>query len=253
MSIKRVWTDIKMPGGKIDSPLITIITVVYNGEKYLEETIRNVLNQAYRNLEYIIIDGGSTDGTVDIIRKYEDRISYWISEKDDGIYDAMNKGWAAAKDNSYILFLGAGDKILSLPDDMEELKYSDVIFGKVRMGDKTVCNSTVDFKLRFCNTLHHQALLVNKAVSSSPPFDSRLRLYGDFDFNQRLYKRGVAFACSATFLSYALPDGASKKVCYPEYCSVIRKNYGLFWALLMFVLEPSLRVVKFLQKIVFSK
>ncbi len=78
---------------QIDSlPLITVITVVYNGEKYLEETIQSVINQTYPNVEYIIIDGGSTDETIDIIKKYEDKIDLWISEKDEGIYDAMNKG-----------------------------------------------------------------------------------------------------------------------------------------------------------------
>jgi len=75
-----------------DKPLITIITVVFNGEKYLEETIRSVINQTYDNVEYIIIDGGSTDGTLAIIKKYEGQIDYWVSEKDYGLYDAMNKG-----------------------------------------------------------------------------------------------------------------------------------------------------------------
>ena len=75
-----------------DKPLISIVTVVFNGEQFLEETIQSVINQTYDNVEYIIIDGGSTDGTVDIVKKYEDRIDYWVSEKDTGIYDAMNKG-----------------------------------------------------------------------------------------------------------------------------------------------------------------
>ena len=73
-------------------PLVTIVTVVLNGEKYLEETIQSVINQTYDNIEYIIIDGGSTDGTLEIIHKYEAVIDYWVSEPDGGIYDAMNKG-----------------------------------------------------------------------------------------------------------------------------------------------------------------
>lgn len=73
-------------------PLISIITVVYNGAKTLEQTIQGVLNQSYKNIEYIIIDGGSTDGTIDIIKRYEKDISFWISEPDKGLYDAMNKG-----------------------------------------------------------------------------------------------------------------------------------------------------------------
>lgn len=77
---------------KRDEPLVSIITVVFNGEKHLEQTIQSVVNQTYDNIEYIIIDGGSTDGTLDIIRKYKDKIAYWISEKDEGISDALNKG-----------------------------------------------------------------------------------------------------------------------------------------------------------------
>jgi len=77
--------------------LVSIITVVYNGEKYLEQTIKSVINQTYKNIEYIIIDGGSTDGTLDIIKKYEEHITYWVSEADKGLYDAMNKGIKIAK------------------------------------------------------------------------------------------------------------------------------------------------------------
>lgn len=78
----------KEPG----NPLISVVTVVFNGSEHLEQAIRSVLSQSHANIEYIIVDGGSTDGTLDIIRKYEDRIDYWISEPDRGISDAMNKG-----------------------------------------------------------------------------------------------------------------------------------------------------------------
>lgn len=91
-----------------DKPLITVITVVYNGEKYIEETIQSVINQTYDNVEYIIIDGGSTDGTLDIIRKYENAIDYWVSEKDRGIYDAMNKGISCAT-GEWVALINSGD------------------------------------------------------------------------------------------------------------------------------------------------
>jgi glycosyltransferase involved in cell wall biosynthesis len=90
-------------------PLVTIITVVFNGEKYLEQTIQSIISQTYDNVEYIIIDGGSTDGTVDIIRKYEEVIDYWVSEPDAGISDAMNKGISLAT-GILINHLHAGDK-----------------------------------------------------------------------------------------------------------------------------------------------
>jgi len=91
-------------------PRITLVTAVYNGERYLEETIRSVVYQGYPNLEYFIVDGGSTDGTVDIIRKYENYISAWISEPDKGMYDALNKGFARSS-GEIMGWLNADDKL----------------------------------------------------------------------------------------------------------------------------------------------
>jgi Glycosyl transferase family 2 len=100
-------------------PLLSIVTVVYNGEKYLEQTIQSVINQSYEYLEYIIIDGGSTDRTLEIIAKYNDYIDYWISEPDTGIYNAMNKGTKLAT-GSHVLHLNADD-LLFEPRGLEFL------------------------------------------------------------------------------------------------------------------------------------
>lgn len=89
-------------------PFISIITVTFNAGQYLEKTVQNVINQHYDNIEYIIIDGSSNDDTLKIIEKYEDHIDYWISEIDNGIYDAMNKGIDLARGKG-LLFLNAGD------------------------------------------------------------------------------------------------------------------------------------------------
>ena len=91
-----------------DRPLVSVITVVFNGATTLEHNIRSVMGQDYDNVEHIIIDGGSTDGTTDILRKYDDHIDYWVSEKDAGIYDAMNKGIALAR-GEYVGMLNADD------------------------------------------------------------------------------------------------------------------------------------------------
>lgn len=217
---------------------ITVITVVYNSSNYLEQTIESVINQPYPNIEYIIIDGGSTDGTVDIIRKFENRISYWISEKDSGIYDAMNKGWEAAKENSFILFLGSGDGIISLPTDMNKYKLDDVVYGKVKLDNKKLFIPSAGITLKVRNTLHHQALLINKSVHPEKPFDTGFKIFADFDFNQRLLKKGVNFVYSDSFAGYAMPEGLSSRYDLGESLRVVRKNFGLGWgglALLYFL------------------
>ncbi|MFC2149573.1 glycosyltransferase family 2 protein [Candidatus Auribacterota bacterium] len=114
-------------------PRITIVTLSYDQGKYLEQAILSVLNQGYPNLEYIIIDGGSTDGSVDIIRKYEKYLSYWITEKDNGQSEALNKGFEQATGKIYaylnsddILFPGVLDKI---SNEFIRNKDTDVLYG----------------------------------------------------------------------------------------------------------------------------
>jgi glycosyltransferase involved in cell wall biosynthesis len=92
----------------LNKPLISVIVAVFNGEKTLEKTLLSVFNQTYDNVELIIIDGGSTDGTIDIIKQHEGQIDYWVSESDLGIYDAWNKGVKLAH-GEWIAFLGTGD------------------------------------------------------------------------------------------------------------------------------------------------
>jgi Glycosyl transferase family 2 len=106
-----------------DLPLLSIVTVVYNGAKYLEQTIQSVIHQSYPHLEYIIVDGGSTDETLEIVRRYEDKINYWISDVDGGIYSAMNKGTRLAQ-GSHVLHLNADD-LLCHADSLAWLSQAD--------------------------------------------------------------------------------------------------------------------------------
>lgn len=102
---------------KIKLPLVTVITAVYNAEKYIEECILSVLGQTYDRFEYILIDGGSTDKTVDIIKRYQGKVAYWVSEPDNGIYDAWNKAVLASK-GAWLVFVGADDVLY--PDAIQK-------------------------------------------------------------------------------------------------------------------------------------
>jgi len=218
-----------------EMPLISIITVVFNAGAELENTIKSVSNQLYENMEFIIIDGGSTDHTVDVIKKYEAHIDYWESVADDGIYDAMNKGWLLANKDSLILYLGAGDEIQRLPKEIiKKLYLSDtIIYGKVDIG-RTTFNSVVNWKLRLGNTIHHQALLIPKRLNLTAPFNIAYSVYADYDFNARLYKKGCYFLNSEDFHSFALPGGVSSKLNHAEMARVSKSNFGIFWGGLSF-------------------
>jgi glycosyltransferase involved in cell wall biosynthesis len=230
-----------------DNPLITIITVGSNDNTHIEQTILNVIHLPYDNIEYIIIDGGSADGTNDTLKDYDGCIDYWVSEPDGGLYDAMNKGWRVVSCEGAILFLGAGDKILRLPGDCNALEKQQVIFGRVQLGTSRIFKSRINWTLKLANTLHHQALLIPKALHIEPPFDTRYRVYADFDFNLRLMKKGVHWHYDKDFLAYALPGGASQVYSSEAYI-IARKNYGLIFgalAYLFYLYQKSKNLLRF--------
>lgn len=183
-----------------DKPLISIITVVFNGEKYLEETIQSVINQTYDNVEYIIVDGGSSDGTLDIIKKYEDKIDYWVSEKDKGIYDAMNKGIDVAS-GVWINFMNAGDsfydeKVLKNIFYRKSFENIDVIYGdhNVIYPSKTRIAKAGMIKniwkgSQFC----HQASFISSKVHKENKFNLSNRIGADFEFFYKLHRMGKSF------------------------------------------------------------
>ncbi len=117
----------------MDKPIISVITVVLNSKTHLEKTLLSLFNQSYRYWELIVIDGGSVDGTIKVIHKFADKISFWISEPDKGIYHAMNKGLKRAK-GDYVTFLNAGD-YYSSNDVLKKLFFSgkpyDIIYGDI--------------------------------------------------------------------------------------------------------------------------
>lgn len=162
--------------------LLSIITVVYNGAADLRKTMESVKLQHGENLQFIVIDGASTDGTVDLIRSYEDVVDYWISEPDQGIYDAMNKGIALST-GKYLLFLNAKDELVVNLAEIEEALRGDYVFvyGKANMLDddrrviyvkgKPLINHR---KLLTGTPLCHQAIFYRRDLIGSYDLDYRI-------------------------------------------------------------------------------
>ena len=183
-------------------PLITIITVVFNSEKYLEDAIKSVINQTYPNVEYIIIDGGSTDGTLDIIRKYEDKIDCWISEKDCGIYDAINKGIKLAR-GDIIGILNSDDYYYPEALDIV-VKYFqkgyDFVFGTINYNNEAVITGfypeKIDYKMQVFPS-HSAGFFVKKELHEKVGlYKLKYRISSDYDFIYKLIKNNYKGICS---------------------------------------------------------
>ena len=177
---------------------ITTITVSYNAHKTIERTIKSVIAQNCKDIEYIVIDGGSTDGTVDIIKKYCDYITYWVSEPDKGIYDAMNKALRKAT-GEYVNFLNAGDWYLrdTMANVFYYLDHSDahVLYGDVmcvgESGKRTAC---VPFPLEDINwnmPMCHQAVFMRNFKGNF--FDMNYSIAADYKMMLKMYLEGRKF------------------------------------------------------------
>ncbi|WP_319558022.1 glycosyltransferase family 2 protein [Thiomicrorhabdus sp.] len=195
-----------------DEPLLTVITVIFNGQDFLEETILSVINQPYSNVEYIIVDGGSKDGTLNIIKKYEYAIDYWVSEKDSGIYDAMNKGLSLAS-GRWINFMNAGDSFLKgkLEIIMEVLKNSSesvVYFNAVDLDGRVVGDNDIKC-IRYDTVGVHQGFFIDSSVHKSYPYDLDYRIKADREFFVKIYLKNYKFKyCDINVCLYDL-DGIS--------------------------------------------
>ena len=164
----------------------SIITINYNNKDGLIHTIESVVRQTYKNIEYIVIDGGSTDGSVDVIKRHSASLSYWVSEKDNGIYHAMNKGIAKAH-GDYCLFMNSGDIFHSSNVLDSVSKYQeDIICGKVIKGDAKIPNghnkpqiSLVDLMR---TSLPHQAMVIKRELLIKHPYDENYKIMSDWKF-----------------------------------------------------------------------
>jgi glycosyltransferase involved in cell wall biosynthesis len=170
--------------------LLSIITVNYNNASGLKKTIENVIKQVFENYEYIIIDGGSTDKSLDVIRQYSQHINFWMSEPDDGIYNAMNKGIVRAK-GDYLLMLNSGDclvndKILDIVFKRNGLK--DIIYGNVLWTEnekefEESYPANPSFQFFRTNSIGHQAAFIRKTVHDIiGMYDEHYKIVSDWKF-----------------------------------------------------------------------
>lgn len=182
-------------------PKVSVVTVTYNCVDLVEGTLRNVLRQTYPNLEYVVIDGNSTDGTRQVIERYADRLAYWVSEPDNGIYDAMNKGIRAAT-GEWVLFMNAGDYFFR-PTTVEEVFrwYEDK--GETLIAGGTRCFVKEGYFDRMpkapgkdiwqWSMFPHQGTFVRLAVHKENLFALNLKIVADYHFFMKMMLANAPF------------------------------------------------------------
>ncbi|NID11654.1 glycosyltransferase family 2 protein [Fibrivirga algicola] len=195
------------------NPLISIITVTYQAGKTLEKSIISVINQKLQ-FDYIIIDGGSNDETINIINKYCDKISYWVSEPDNGIYDAMNKGLSKAS-GEWIYFLGADD---ILEDDAllnikPYLRYPYLmVCGDIIFDTGHHVRSFLNNRIWLQNTVHHQATFYKRILFHAFKYDVSYKAIADYELNLKIFVNGYSFLYVPLTLARCKSNGISSQM-----------------------------------------
>ncbi|WP_236218426.1 glycosyltransferase family 2 protein [Pseudomonas rhodesiae] len=212
---KRLAGDDSASKARAGLPLISIVTVVFNDVKNLQRTIDSISSQSYENLEHIVIDGFSWDGTLDVI-KNNSSIDYWLSEKDGGIYDAMNKGISAAT-GQWINFMNSGDvffnsSVLSDVFNGDNFSGKEMIYGDVEVdyGEfKKIKKSGSISSLKQGMQFSHQSLFAARSLLAPMMFDVSYRTAADYDFIIRAWRQGATFHYVNTVISSVSSGGVS--------------------------------------------
>ena len=220
----------------------SIITVTYNAAEWIERTIQSVISQTYPHIEYIIIDGNSTDKTLEIIKKYQQKITHCLSEPDKGLYDAMNKGLKLAS-GDYVWFINAGDTLYSettvqeIFDGIDCENLPDIIYGETIIVD-TQGNQLSMRRLKAPEKLSwksfsmgmlvcHQSFIAKRAIAE--PYDLQYRFTADFEWCIRCLKKSDAVFNTHLILSRFLEAGISasnRKESLKERYRIMCKYYG---------------------------
>ena len=226
------------------TPKFSIITVTYNAEAVLEDTIQSVISQTYHHVEYILVDGASKDGTLSIIDRYRDRITRIVSEPDKGLYDAMNKGLRMAR-GKYVLFLNAGDRLATGATlsryAMAAERDPDIIYGDTMIVDaagtllrprhlsapRVLTADSFARGMLVC----HQAFMVRRELA--PEFDTRYRLSADYDWCVRCIRATTPGRCEnlRCVTIHYLDGGLTRRHKFEslrERFSIMSEHYGFF-------------------------
>jgi glycosyltransferase involved in cell wall biosynthesis len=221
------------------SKKLTIVTVVFNAAKDLECTIQNIISQTYfSEIEYIIIDGNSTDGTIDIIRKYEQYLSKWISEKDKGVYDAMNKGIMLAS-GTWINFMNAGDIFVD-NEIVEKVFNQNVDFSDVVYGNYIIAYQTLKKAIYVPNDLtnafylwmplNHQSTFIKTEIARAHPYSLDYKIASDYEQVLAFFSSEKRFQHIDMFIAEFADGGLSSnnKVAYHQEIYDIARKYGIY-------------------------
>lgn len=233
------WVENRFRENHQDFPLVSIVTVTYNAEKHLAQAIDSILNQTYKNIELIIIDGGSSDSTLQIIKQREGQIDFWISEADNGIYDAMNKGLTIAR-GEWICFKNADDWFLpsaieTLIDHTKKID-ADIFYGNslsvINEKPLVVAPYFTDHRNLGQNpSIDHRSAFFRLKIHKKTPFNTRYKLAADFDVYWQFKNLGAKFYHLESFISYKRFGGASDGTKVLEESFAINKQYvGIFFA-----------------------
>jgi len=222
------------------NPRLSVITIVYNNVRDIERTIRSVINQTYSNIEYVIVDGLSNDGTLQVIDKYKSQITKFISEKDEGIYDAMNKGLALAT-GDYVIFMNSGDEFYdneTVAAVFAAAEDADIYYGETEMiADEGSSLGQRRHKapakftwrsFKYGMSISHQAIYIRRSLAE--PYDRRYQLSSDIDWIIRAAKKAKKIVNVNRYVAKYLVGGMSKKrhrQSLMERFEIMRRNYGL--------------------------
>jgi len=221
-------------------PKLSVITIVYNNVRDIERTIKSVINQTYKKIEYIVIDGGSTDGTLEVIQQYKHQISTIVSEPDKGIYDAMNKGLALAK-GEYVLFMNSGDEIYdehTVEDIFATASGADIYYGETEMYNdnweslgrrRHEAPEQFDWtSFKYGMNISHQAIYIRRSITV--PYDLHYKYSSDIDWIIKAAKKASNIVNVHRYVAKYLVGGMSKKKhreSLKERFKIFTKYYGL--------------------------